>query len=70
MLEIGHPAQRANAYQYPRIDVVWNTLLRQQVLLTISNLPSIIARLREEDLGDIADARKGMASSKKNTHTT
>ena len=47
--------------------VVGNTLLRQQVLLTISNLPSIIARLREEDLSDIADARNGMASSKKNT---
>ena len=48
------------------MDVVGDTLLKQQALLTITSLPSIIARLRE-DIGVIANARNGMASSKKRT---
>ena len=55
----------ATHHHYP-IDVVGDTLLKQQALLTITSLPSIIARLRE-DIGVIANARNGMASSKKRT---
>ena len=35
-------------------------MLRQQALLTINNLPSMIARLRD-DLGEVTQARSGMA---------
>ena len=35
-------------------------MLRQQALLTINNLPSIIARLKD-DLGELTQARSGMA---------
>ena len=42
------------------IDVVGDTLLRQQALLTINNLPSIIARLKD-DTGELTQARSGMA---------
>ena len=35
-------------------------MLRQQALLTINNLPSMIARLRD-DLGELTQARSGMA---------
>ena len=55
----------ATYHQYP-IDVVGDTLLRQQALLTINNLPSIIARLKD-DLGELAQARNGMAPAKKRT---
>ena len=48
----------ATYHQYP-IDVVGDTLLRQQALLTINNLPSMIARLRD-DLGELTQARSGM----------
>ena len=43
-----------------QIDVIGDTLLRQQALLTINNLPSMIARLRD-DLGELTQARSGMA---------
>ena len=49
----------ATYHQYPT-DVVGDTLLRQQALLTINNLPSMIARLRD-DLGELTQARSGMA---------
>ena len=49
----------ATHHRYP-IDVVGDTLLRQQALLTINNLPSIIARLKD-DLGELTQARSGMA---------
>ena len=49
----------ATHHRYP-IDVVGDTLLRQQALLTINNLPSIIARLKD-DLGELTQARNGMA---------
>ena len=49
----------ATYHQYP-VDVVGDTLLRQQALLTINNLPSMIARLRD-DLGELTQARSGMA---------
>jgi hypothetical protein len=39
----------ATYHQYP-VDVFGNTLLRQQALLTINNLPYMIARLKD-DLG-------------------
>ena len=35
-------------------------MLRQQALLTINNLPSMIARLKD-DLGELTQARNGMA---------
>ena len=35
-------------------------MLRQQALMTINNLPSIIARLKD-DIGELAQARNGMA---------
>ena len=46
-------------HRYPS-DVVGDTLLRQQALLTINNLPSMIARLKD-DLGQLTQARSGMA---------
>ena len=49
----------ATHHRYP-IDVVGDTLLRQQALLTINNLPSIIARLKD-DIGELTQARNGMA---------
>ena len=49
----------ATHHRYP-IDVVGDTLLRQQALLTINNLPSIIARLKD-DIGELTPARNGMA---------
>ena len=49
----------ATHHRYP-IDVVGDTLLRQQALLTINNLPSMIARLKD-DLGQLTQARSGMA---------
>jgi hypothetical protein len=49
----------ATYHRYP-IDVVGDTLLRQQALLTIKNLPSMIARLRD-DIGELTQARSGMA---------
>ena len=49
----------ATHHRYP-IDVVGDTSLRQQALLTINNLPSIIARLRD-DLGELTQARSDMA---------
>ena len=49
----------ATHHRYP-IDVVGDTLLRQQALLTINNLPSIIARLKD-DIGELTQARSGMA---------
>ena len=49
----------ATYHRYP-IDVVGDTLLRQQALLTINNLPSIIARLKD-DIGELTQARNGMA---------
>ena len=55
----------ATYHQYP-IDVVGDTLLRQQALLTINNLPTIIARLKD-DLSELAQARNGMAPAKKRT---
>ena len=36
-------------------------MLRQQALLTINNLPSMIARLKD-DLGELTQARSGMVS--------
>jgi hypothetical protein len=45
-------------HRYPS-DVVGDTLLRQQALLTINNLPSMIARLRD-DRGELTQARSGM----------
>jgi hypothetical protein len=36
-------------------------LLRQQVLLTINNLPSMIARLKDDIRGELTKARSGMA---------
>ena len=36
-------------------------MLRQQALLTINNLPSIIARLKD-DIGELTQARSGMVS--------
>ena len=48
----------ATYHRYP-IDVVGDTLLRQQALLTINNLPSIIARLKD-DIGELTQARSGM----------
>ena len=53
------PNTGATYHQYPT-DVVGDTLLRQQALLTINNLPSMIARLRD-DLGELTQARSGMA---------
>ena len=41
-------------------------MLRQQALLTINNLPTIIARLKD-DLSELAQARNGMALAKKRT---
>ena len=55
----------ATHHQYPST-VVGDTLLRQQALLTINSLPTLISRLKA-DIKDIANARNGMASSKKNT---
>jgi len=55
----------ATHHQYPST-VVGETLLRQQALLTINSLPTLIARLKD-DLEGITNARNGMASSKKNT---
>ena len=49
----------ATHHRYP-IDVVGDTLLRQQALMTINNLPSIIARLKD-DIGELTQARSGMA---------
>ena len=49
----------ATYHRYPS-DVVGDTLLRQQALLTINYLPSIIARLKD-DLGQLTQARSGMA---------
>ena len=49
----------ATYHQYP-VDVVGDTLLRQQALLTINNLPSIIARLKD-DIDELTQARSGMA---------
>ena len=49
----------ATHHRYP-IDVVGDTLLRQQALMTINNLPSIIARLKD-DIGELTQARNGMA---------
>ena len=49
----------ATHHRYP-IDVVGDTLLRQQALLTINNLPSIIARLKD-DIGELTQARSDMA---------
>jgi phosphate uptake regulator len=49
----------ATYHRYP-IDVVGDTLLRQQALLTIKNLPSMIARLKD-DIGELTKARSGMA---------
>jgi hypothetical protein len=49
----------ATHHRYP-IDVVGDTLLRQQALLTINNLPSMIARLKD-DLGELTQARNDMA---------
>ena len=49
----------ATHHRYP-IDVVGGTLLRQQALMTINNLPSIIARLKD-DIGELTQARNGMA---------
>ena len=48
----------ATHHRYP-IDVVGDTLLRQQALLTINNLPSIIARLKD-DIGELTQARSDM----------
>jgi hypothetical protein len=48
----------ATYHRYP-IDVVGDTLLRQQALLTINNLPSIIARLKD-DIDELTQARSGM----------
>ena len=53
----------ATHHRYP-IDVVGDTLLRQQALLTINNLPSIIARLKD-DIGELTQAKNGMAPSRK-----
>ena len=49
----------ATLLRFP-IDVVGDTLLRQQALLTINNLPSIIARLKG-DIGELTQARSDMA---------
>jgi hypothetical protein len=46
-------------HRYP-IDVVGDTLLRQQALLTIKSLPSMIARLKD-DIGELTKARSGIA---------
>ena len=45
----------ATHHQYPST-VVGDTLLRQQALLTINSLPSLISRLKE-DLADMANSR-------------
>ena len=55
----------ATHHQYPST-VVGDTLLRQQALLTINSLPTLISRLKA-DIEGITNARNGMASSKKNT---
>ena len=46
----------ATHHQYPST-VVGDTLLRQQALLTINSLPTLIARLKA-DIADIADTRR------------
>ena len=46
----------ATHHQYPST-VVGETLLRQQALLTINSLPTLIARLKA-DIADIADTRR------------
>ena len=51
----------ATHHRYP-IDVVGDTLLRQQALLTINNLPAIIARLKD-DIGELTQARNGMTGN-------
>ena len=53
----------ATHHQYPST-VVGEALLKQQALLTINSLPSLISRLKE-DLEGISNARNGIASSKK-----
>ena len=53
----------ATHHRYP-IDVVGDTLLRQQALMTINNLPSIIARLKD-DRGELTQARNDMAPPRK-----
>ena len=50
-------------HRYPS-DVVGDTLLRQQALLTINNLPSMIARLKD-DIGELTQARNDMAPLRK-----
>jgi len=52
----------ATHHKYPAT-AVGDTLLKQQALLTINGLPSLIAQLKD-DLADITMARSGMAKKK------
>ena len=53
----------ATHHQYPTT-VIGDTLLRQQAILTINGLPSLIAQLKG-DIADITTARNGMVSLNK-----
>ena len=53
----------ATHHKYPAT-AVGDTLLKQQAILTINGLPSLIAQLKD-DLADITMARSGMMAKKK-----